>query len=498
MPFWPACSALDSGGPIRLSTALIAFILAPTLLLLGGLGLAGLQLVQEQVERRMREDIELIARALQRPVGRAIEQADAAAVRESLRSAFAFERVYGAHVFDREGRLIASAGAGADHRGSRRLAVAERSQEPVGEFREVGGQDVFSYFVPLTGPAGRFSGVLQLSRHGTEFRDSVLRIRGWGLSALAGFGVLLSGVLLLGHRRIIGAPIRQLVDGMRRVEAGERQHRTRPSGPHELRSLGNGFNAMMDSLAHSERELERRREQEQALQEELRHSQKLAAIGALAAGVAHELGTPLSVIDGRALRLLRRPGDGTAVGDAAAGIRAEVRRMERIVRQLMAFARRSELRARAITAERLVALAVAALGEGDGRPPIEICGPSPAPRLRVDRDRLQQALVNLLQNALQAAPRGPVRIGWSEQGDTVTLTVEDGGPGIDPAIRERLFEPFFTTKPAGQGTGLGLAVVHGVMEDHGGRITVGASNELGGAQFWMVLPRAVDGDADER
>ncbi len=491
---------LVPGNPIRLSTALIAFILAPTLLLLGVLGWLGLQFVQDQVERRLREDIELIARALQGPVGRGIDEDDFAAVRESLRSAFAFERVYGAHVFDQQGRLIASSGAGPDYREGRRLAVANQSSEPVGEFREVAGQDVFSYFVPLTGSAGRFSGVLQISRHGTEFRDSVLQIRGWGLSALAALGVVLSGLLLFGHRRAIGAPIQQLVDGMRRVEVGERDHRARPSGPSELRTLAAGFNSMMDSLSRSEREIARRQAQEQALHEELRHSQKLAAIGALAAGVAHELGTPLSVVDGRAQRMLRRSENAAVVGDAATAIRAEVRRMERIVRQLMAFARRSELRPRVVSAEQMVRLAVAAVDDAGGDAlPIEVTGAGrPSPALRVDQERLLQALVNLLQNAQQASRAGPVRIGWSEQGEQVALTVEDSGAGIDPAIRERLFEPFFTTKPAGAGTGLGLAVVHGVMEDHGGRIVVGASPDLGGALFRLLLPRVQEGGADGR
>jgi signal transduction histidine kinase len=119
--------------------------------------------------------------------------------------------------------------------------------------------------------------------------------------------------------------------------------------------------------------------------------------------------------------------------------------------------------------------------------PIRIEGPDGLPEVPMDRPRLEQALGNLLQNAVQAA-RDQVRLVWQLDPDALHLVVEDDGPGIDPGIRERLFEPFFTTKPVGEGTGLGLSVAHAAVTDHGGRLCVDES-PLGGARFTMTLPR---------
>lgn len=101
--------------------------------------------------------------------------------------------------------------------------------------------------------------------------------------------------------------------------------------------------------------------------------------------------------------------------------------------------------------------------------------------------RLEQALINLLRNALQAAPDGQIELHCEHQKDTIVLCVEDSGEGVDPSIKAELLEPFVTTKPVGMGTGLGLAVVNAVITEHGGQITVERSH-LGGARFCLNFP----------
>jgi signal transduction histidine kinase len=103
--------------------------------------------------------------------------------------------------------------------------------------------------------------------------------------------------------------------------------------------------------------------------------------------------------------------------------------------------------------------------------------------------------VNLLRNAIQAAPGGRVRLSWECRDEALVFAVEDDGPGIDEAIRPRLFEPFFTTKSVGSGTGLGLAVVHGIVKDHRGRVRVGRAS-LGGARVEVFLPPESAGEPE--
>ncbi|EXF42767.1 putative two-component system sensor histidine kinase protein [Pseudomonas sp. BAY1663] len=114
----------------------------------------------------------------------------------------------------------------------------------------------------------------------------------------------------------------------------------------------------------------------------------------------------------------------------------------------------------------------------------------------VDPPRFEQALTNLLRNAAQASPGGRVRLRWWHQADQLLLQVEDDGPGIAEAHRGALFEPFFTTKPVGEGSGLGLAVAHGVVSECGGRIGL-VSGQLSGAAFRIALPLSEEEDEHE-
>jgi signal transduction histidine kinase len=217
----------------------------------------------------------------------------------------------------------------------------------------------------------------------------------------------------------------------------------------------------------------------------------MAAIGQLAAGVAHELGTPLSVVTGKAQRMLRRTDLPEQVARSFCEIRDAVQRMEHIVRQLLDFGRCNRLRLRPTTLADIAECAASQVhdeAEGKGVS-LTLSGRQPAPLLAVDRVRLEQALVNLVRNGVQAtAAGGRVRLAWFSDGGEVGFRVADDGPGIPEEDQARVFEPFFTTKPVDQGTGLGLAVAQAAIRDHGGRLEVGRS-DLGGALFSMIFPK---------
>jgi len=474
---------------LRLSSALIAFVVLPLTIMIGVVGSVGLSALERQAEARMREDIELIARALQLPLSRDIQRGEVYRLQETLRSAFAFGRVYGVHIFGREGQLIAGAGAGAEALGSDQIEALTLSGERGGEYAQANGEPLYVYFVPLSDSGGRFAALLQITRHADDFRDTLALIRGGGAIGLLILAILLSAVVVIGHRWAIGGPLRALSASMEAVAGGARGHRAQPRGPWEIRELASGFNSMLDSMARSEVEIARRQEEQQALEADLRQSRKLAAVGELAAGVAHELGTPLSVVDGKAQRALRRDGLDPGTRDTLESVRGEVQRMSRIVRQLMDFARRNPLRLRRQPLKQLLGTVLERVRElPEARSAhITVDAADADVALWIDPTRMEQALVNLVQNALQASPEGHVRIGATVDESECVISVEDDGPGIPEEARTRLFEPFYTTKPVGTGTGLGLAVVHGALEAHGGRVGIGASS-LGGARFDLILP----------
>jgi signal transduction histidine kinase len=359
----------------------------------------------------------------------------------------------------------------------------------------VGDEEVFSYFVPLTDSGGRINGLLQVARHGSDFRDYVVRVRQQALWLLLVAGVLLATVILYGHHRAIGSHFGDLLNGMTRVGAGDRGHRVPVQGPREVYELSREMNAMLDSLSHQEQMLTQQRADQVELEQRLRQSEKMAVIGQLAAGVAHELGTPLNVVDGKAQRALRVPGLPAQVVSALHEIRREVRRTSGIVRQLMDFGRRNSLRRSRERVDRLLQEACAQLGEmvAQRKIHLDVDFLGRGPGVWVDRVRIEQALTNLVRNALQAAACR-VRIAWFETPGTVGFLVDDDGPGVQADRRDRLFEPFYTTKQVNEGTGLGLAVAHAAVQDHGGTIHVERS-PLGGARFRVVLP-VQDGDKE--
>lgn len=481
---------------ISLRMALVLRVLIPLGIVLVLVATVSLRTLERFMEERMKDDVELVARALRLPVARALERGRVGTIQEALQSAFRIRRVYSAHVYGPDGDLLASLGTPYPDERPARLSDLATEGDLVGEFGSIGGREVYSTFVPLTDAWGQSLGLLQLTRRGEDFDSQRAQLR-WqaALILLAGL-VVTTGLVLVGHQRAVGYPLERLGGSMARVAEGEGIHRASTVGPHEIRALASAFNQMLDALLRADSEIDERRREQDRLRQQLIRNEKLAAVGELSAGVAHELGSPLSVIDGRAQRLLRdRALAQEARGDLEA-VRVQVRRMEAIVRQLLEFGRHDPSPTIAVVLGEVVKGAVASASDDARRADVEIVlhPPSEPVMAHVAPRRVESALANLVRNACQAAgdeSTGLVAVRWWVEGDEVLLTVEDDGPGISDEIRSRVFEPFFTTKPTGVGTGLGLAVVHGVIEGHGGRITVDTS-PLGGARFTVYLPRALE------
>lgn len=434
----------------------------------------------------MQEEVQLVARAIRLPLGRALDHGLESELEHLLRSVFRIDRVYGVYVYDPSGTIVASAGATDPLPSPDHLTELASGKSRIGEYGEVGGREVYSYFIPLTSGDGSGVGLLQVTRRRSEIESYLRRLRLQTVLLLSLGALVMIALVIYGHEGAIGRHLGRLSRSMAQVEGGDHEHRAEPAGPRELAALATGLNTMLDSLAEASAEIAEQKETQIELESRLWHAEKLAAIGRLATGVAHELGTPLSVIDGKAQRLLRELESGSPAAIGFETIRAEVRRLEEIVRQLLDFGRRSQIRRKPVLAEVLASSAIAAVeeeAEAQGTK-LSIEGPIPSPTLTVDPIQIEQVLTNLLRNAIQATDAGRVELSWFEDGNELGFIVDDDGPGIPPASRQRIFEPFYTTKPVGAGTGLGLSVAHGIVEEHGGRLEVCAS-PLGGARFTL-------------
>ncbi len=233
--------------------------------------------------------------------------------------------------------------------------------------------------------------------------------------------------------------------------------------------------------------------------EALHQSEKLTALGALLAGVAHELNNPLSVVVGYS-SMLKEIGCDPAMEARVEKIHAAAERCARIVRTFLAMARARPPRREPVALGEVVMGALDLAGYGLRSADIEVALDLPAGLAPVhgDADQLHQVVVNLVVNAQQAligraAPRRLSVRAWAEA-DEAVLEVADNGPGMEPDVASRAFEPFFTTKPQGVGTGVGLSVCHGIVAAHGGRIELDTARGEG-ARFRVHLPLVARGRA---
>lgn len=483
-------------------TLLLAYVLVPLVLTLVGMGWLVSVRFEAQSREQLKEDVQLVARAVQLPLGRALSKGRLGAVEETLRSLAQIERIYSIDVYDRQGRRITSSGTQEDVDDRGRLRLLMEAQRRAESYDEVAGQPVYSYFVPITsaGTGQLVHGLLQVTRPKRDLDAAVSAIRmeilGAGVLAI----LLVGAIVILGHRRAIGAPIRELDRHMGRIEAGTRGLRAPEGGPEEVRRLAGSMNRMLAGIEAAEADVAIRREREMELERELRRREKLAALGQLAGGVAHEVGTPLGVIDGQAQRLRRHARHPERVESIADAIRTEVARLGEIVKQLLEFGRDAEDRRRQVSVDRVAASVRSVLREPAREHSVEIRLEPPAEEIeiRVDPLRLEQALVNLLRNAVQATPAGGrAELAWWSVGEDLRVEIRDEGSGIPEPIRDKLFEPFFTTKPVGEGTGLGLAVVHGVVEEYGGQIEF-HDREPAGTVVRLELPVVASRRAETR
>jgi two-component system, NtrC family, sensor kinase len=349
-------------------------------------------------------------------------------------------------------------------------------------------------YIPIQLPDDRL-GALELKQSYEGFDAYVSQsLRNQIIGSAA--AVAIAAILALGLGVVfIGRPISKLANKARRVGTGDLSAPLQLRQRDELGELANEINLMCERLAEEQGARARATEQ-------LRHADRLTTVGKLASGLAHELGTPLNVVSGRARLIADREVEGGDVVDSARIVAEQADRMTALIRQLLDFARPRAPRPAPLNITTLASRVCQLVATIARKANVKLIPPAPDESLRLEADdgQLTQVLTNLVVNAIQSivddgaveiATRTVDQVPPPYVGGTVqtwmAIEVRDTGAGMDDATRERIFEPFFTTKQVGEGTGLGLSVSWGIVREHGGWIDVQSALNKG-STFTVYLP----------
>jgi signal transduction histidine kinase len=489
---------------MKTSTRLILLLTMAVSGVMALVGYLGLQLRADALEAAARDEVRAHAITLRIALeedyatGR---QLDAQRLLDRLRENTG---IYGVILFNEEGvpTVLSENMARAEivDTTEARHVIATGEEKPIR--RTINRTPVLSLMLPIQLDAQR-RGAMEISLPVSFVEDGIAQERRIILAFLVALCITIFFVVALVTRYSLVKPVGELLAGAAALERGELQHHVQvPSHNKEFSTLAAAFNRMADSLDEQQRAAALAAEERLQLERRLRHQERLAVVGRLAAGVAHEIGAPLHVIDGRAKQLQDQPEASQEKRQRNLSIiRTQTERITRIVRNLLDFSRPFHPRPRPVEAAEVMAVVLEAC-ELQAQQNNVVIAHEVLPRpllVTADAGLLQQVFMNICVNALHAMPDGgTLRIDYItgavvKDGQAFTMIrIADTGGGIAPDNLPHIFDPYFTTKQVGHGTGLGLAVASRIIEDHGGWIE--ASNwEKGharGALFAVYLSAA--------
>lgn len=306
--------------------------------------------------------------------------------------------------------------------------------------------------------------------------------------------IVLLGIFIL--RRRIVKPIHQLIQHTQKISLGNFKEYLTPSGGKELVELAEAFNIMAKTLESKQAQLEDKIKELEVkniellkARDEVLQAEKLALIGRMASGIAHELGNPISAISGN-LELLERRTSDEKEQEILGRIRREVERMDGIIRELLDFARPKKASPQKLNVKKSIEEAIEIIKpqKGFDRINIELKASDDEIEILADPTQIKQVWINLLINSRDAMPKGgTIKIDITRSDNNIVIIFADNGVGIKKEDLDRIFEPFFTTKGPGLGTGLGLSVVQRIIQSINGKISV-KSEYSKGTQFIISIP----------
>jgi signal transduction histidine kinase len=496
----PGATTLEAES-MRIRVVLIVAL--PAALLVAGHGVLRLWQEQEQLRAEESRNVALIGRAVGIAVENALRDRQVSDVRrllvEIVEQQEGIDRV---RLFDRQLKLtlVSNPLAIGDAVSGEALQAVMASGVPSGFYQRVAGHSIYYYLVPLRGRGEEIGGAMELVRLASGIDR---RYRAASTDILVRLGLLLAAVVVLVTlvlQRQVVRPVAALVAGLQRLGRGQTNPLLPVTRRDELGRAAEAFNETARRLEAARAQLLAETERALELERQVQRTAALAVAGKLATALAHEVGTPLNVIAGRAEVALKALPAETPVREDLEVIAGQIDRITKIINSLLDIVRPQAPVARPCELESMLEPLAplfrhAARGRGIN---FTSAVPAGAPAIVADPGQLQQVLTNVVMNALEATPSGgqvSLTVAAVSNGsrDGVNVVVRDTGSGIPPETLPRVFDSFFTTKPRGQGTGLGLAISRDIVMAHGGDIKIESEPGRTIVTIWLPAARSAAG-----
>ncbi len=488
---------------MKLGTKLTLSLSLIILVVLSGYGYFHILSRRDILIRTMKVEVKTIGWTLKVALGKAVLQKDVTFIQELIDAVSEPEQTLGALVYLQDKELLLHSNS-LEGDFDPLLALIKKSaqedlpQEEFGVYKKV---PIFSYTFPLKDNKGKTIGGVSILQQTSFLEDDIKRAE-WGIFIT--ILILIGGtvtLILFSTRKWITQPISKLMEGIKNMTRGNLHTRIDLKRRDELSELGQAFNQMAVDLKKAQDRIIEEAETKLTLERDLRQSEKLATIGQLASGLAHEIGTPLNIISGRVELAKKKLDDKEGVQKNLDIVIQQTERITKIIQRLLGFVRKKKPEQRNLNITALLETTLDFLDHEIQKQKVKVVRETedPLPSVMGDPDQLQQVFLNIVLNAIQSMPEGgtlhlSASSKWiSKEGlkdgqhRYVEVKVQDTGMGMEREVMDNIFNPFFTTKEKDKGTGLGLTVSQGIVQDHEGWIEV--ESEIGkGSMFKIYLP----------
>jgi signal transduction histidine kinase len=467
---------------VRIATRITLVVATSAALMFGSGGVLLVRQEGQELEHVARAEALLLGRSLQTAIDNALRDRQIEDIEETLVEVARVDHNVSVFVFDERGALVGRSLGGEPSPDTERVARSARSSaEPVLELVPEDAPSTLRLGLKLHDEASKRSAAVVLEKPLHELRADLESTRRAVLFAVLAYVAAVAALTWTVSRRHIGRPLGALVETMQRVRAGDLELADERDGTDEVGETRHEFRMLVRDLEATRARAQQEQEARRRLERGLEQADKLITLGQLSAVMAHEIGSPLQVLEGRARSIRRNAEDVDATRRTADMLVQQVERITRLVEQMLSISRRRPPARRPIEADGLVRGVVDLLEHEARRRGVSLRMRSTgSTKLLADPDQIQQLVLNLLRNALDASPRGSeVELCLEGADGQVELTVRDHGEGMDDALRAKAFEPFFTTKADQGGTGLGLSVVRSIVQEHRGTVELSSAPDRG-------------------